>query len=195
MSVASCAMDRCWRWRFVFDVMDLSIEDSQLAVQLDRLDRFWFESFTKIACTFLQYYYDYVLDQLSAFRNRSQHHLTWIHQSTVTHESLNDAQYVDLPLHRLLTRLFDAGHHHNSMIFLYSDHAIKIGPILETESGFHESRLPFLYIYVPDSMYLQDSQGNWMTPDLMRQVLRYNSRQLTSQMDVHATLRCVVVQT
>ena len=106
-----------------------------------------------------QYYYDYILDQFDIFKNRSQHHLTWIHSSTLMHENLNDCQYADQPLHQLLTSLFKADHHNDTLIMLYSDHSIRIGPILETNSGYYETRLPFLYIRVPDSLQLRDQFG------------------------------------
>lgn len=133
-----------------------------------------------------------MLTQLSAFRARSQPHLTWIHQSTVSHEELNNCQYTDGPLYRLLSSLFASKLNENTVIMLYSDHAIRIGPILDTESGFHETRLPFLYIYVPDNIALQSAPDRWLSSEQLRTVLQGNAHRLTSHLDIHATLRHIL---
>ena len=127
---------------------------------------------------------------MAAFRDRHQPHLTWIHQSTVSHEEVNNCQWADGPVVRLLERLFAGGHHRNTVIAFYSDHAIRIGKILETESGFHETRLPFLYLYAPEELRLKsDSDGELLKSKQLRAILAGNSRRLTSHMDLHATLR------
>lgn len=126
---------------------------------------------------------------MTAFRERKQPHLTWIHQSTVSHEEVNLCQWTDGPVVRLLRKIFAQKHSQNTVIIFYSDHAIRIGKILETESGFHETRLPFFYVYVPEELKLRAEDKNILTSADLKSILNENSHRLTSHMDVHATLR------
>ncbi|KAH9405707.1 hypothetical protein TYRP_014001 [Tyrophagus putrescentiae] len=64
-----------------------------------------------------------------------------------------------------------------------------MGPVMVTESGYHESRLPFMYFSIPLSLKLKDENGKAIGETQIRQTLRLNARRLTSQFDVHATLR------
>ncbi|KAI2804525.1 hypothetical protein BLOT_003511 [Blomia tropicalis] len=122
-------------------------------------------------------------------------HLTWIHQSTVSHDDLNSCQNADVPLWRLLTNIFSNGYNNDSIIMICSDHAIRIGDFLQTESGYHETRLPFLYIYVPDRFQIKVTTKNGIKLLNSEQVqikLRENSRMLTSHMDIYATLQHIL---
>ncbi|KAJ6216731.1 hypothetical protein RDWZM_007888 [Blomia tropicalis] len=143
----------------------------------------------------MEHYYDYVLEQLKLFRKRKQNHLTWIHQSTVSHDDLNSCQNADVPLWRLLTNIFSNGYNNDSIIMIYSDHAIRIGDFLQTESGYHETRLPFLYIYVPDRFQIKVTTKNGielLNSEQVRIKLQENSRMLTSHMDIYATLQHIL---
>ncbi|KAI2804527.1 hypothetical protein BLOT_003513 [Blomia tropicalis] len=78
---------------------------------------------------------------------------------------------------------------------VYSDHAIRIGDFLQTESGYHETRLPFLYIYVPDRFQIKVTNKNGielLNSEQVRVKLRENSRMLTSHMDIYATLQHIL---
>ena len=133
---------------------------------------------------FFQFYYDFVYDQLLAFRERRQPHLTFIHMSTVVHEEPNNAAYADEPVRRFLEKIFAANLQQNTAILFYSDHGFRFGPISKTESGYHESRLPFMYWYIPEGLTL----GDGLDAGQIRKNLRTNSRRLASQFDVHSTL-------
>lgn len=63
-----------------------------------------------------------------------------------------------------------------------------------TESGYHESRLPFMYFSIPPSLQLKDENGKAIGDAQIRQILRLNARRLTSHFDVHATLRHLLLQ-
>lgn len=134
-------------------------------------------------------YYDYLIDQMLALRERGQHFLNFIHLSSITHDLLNYAQYADGLVEHFLERIFQHKLHQKTLILFYSDHGIRYGPILRTDSGFQESRMPFMYVYVPEGMRLKDAQGRWMDSREIRAVFTANSRRLSSQFDVHATLR------
>ncbi|XP_017460714.1 PREDICTED: uncharacterized protein LOC108354031, partial [Rhagoletis zephyria] len=132
----------------------------------------------------MEFYYDFVYDQLLAFRERRQPHLTFIHMSTVVHEEPNNAAYADEPVRRFLEKIFAANLQQNTAILFYSDHGFRFGPISKTESGYHESRLPFMYWYIPEGLTL----GDGLDAGQIRKNLRTNSRRLASQFDVHSTL-------
>ncbi|KAF0289114.1 hypothetical protein FJT64_012562 [Amphibalanus amphitrite] len=69
----------------------------------------------------------------------------------------------------------------SSVLILFSDHGMRFGPVMRTELGGYESRMPLLYVILPP----------WYERQYPRRVasLRVNSRRLTTFFDVHATLR------
>lgn len=103
--------------------------------------------------------------------------------STLTHNYFNHAGYADKPFSRLLEQIFHRGYNENSIIILYSDHGLRFGDITFTKAGIYEIRLPYFYIYVPDSLKL-----NGMNAVQLREIVRGNQRKLTSHFDIHATL-------
>ncbi|KAH9405708.1 hypothetical protein TYRP_014002 [Tyrophagus putrescentiae] len=48
----------------------------------------------------MELYFDYLIDQMLAFRQRDQHFLSIVHMASVTHDFLNYAQYADMPVLR-----------------------------------------------------------------------------------------------
>lgn len=100
-------------------------------------------------------YWDYLLDLFQAFQSRSNTvHFTFAHMSTLTHNYFNHAGYADKPFSSFMEKLFTGGHHQNSVIMVYSDHALRFGDAVNTTSNVHEQRLPFFYIYIPDTLTL-----------------------------------------
>src|SRR5690606_25672434 len=91
--------------------------------------------------------------------------------------------YVDRPFKNFLSELFLRGHHENSLIILYSDHAMRFGPEIKTTANLYEQRLLFFYMRVPDSLSLDG-----LDKTQLRNVVRDNQHRLTSHLDVHATL-------
>lgn len=112
-----------------------------------------------------------------------------MHLATLTHDYLNHAQYADQPILRFLKRIFEHQIDKDTVILFYSDHGLRIGPILLTESGYHESRLPFMYLSIPKTLKLKDENGKLIDNVRIREALKTNARRLTSQFDVHATLK------
>ena len=136
----------------------------------------------------MQIYWDYILDMLKAFKARgNQSHFTFSHLSVLSHQQLHLVAYQDRPFHNFLERLFRGGHHENSLIILYSDHALRFGSGLNTTANLYEQRLPFFYIRVPDSLSL-----GGLNASQLREVVRANQHRLTSHLDVHATMMHVL---
>lgn len=79
------------------------------------------------------------------------------------------------------------------LMILLDQHLIVLqGKIVQTDSGFQESRMPFMYIHLPEQLRLRSTsgdEGKWLNVTELREVFRENSRRLTSQFDVHATLK------
>ena len=75
--------------------------------------------------------------------------------------------------------------YNSSILILFSDHGMRAGPIMRTELGGYESRMPFLYVVLPPWYETRH-------PDRVAS-LRTNSRRLTTFFDVHATLRQLLV--
>lgn len=103
--------------------------------------------------------------------------------STLTHNLFNYAGLVDKPFHHFLHRLFAEDHHLNSVIMLYSDHALRFGPVMRTKASIYESKLPFFYIYLPDSLTLSG-----LNATQLRAISRDNQYRLSSHIDLHATM-------
>ena len=75
--------------------------------------------------------------------------------------------------------------YNSSILILFSDHGARFGPVMQTELGGYESRLPFFYVALPP--WYEKRYPQRMTN------LRVNSRRLTTFFDVHATLRDLLV--
>lgn len=137
----------------------------------------------------MELYYDFLLDQMRAFRERKNRFLTFIHMGAISHDHFNYAQYADGPMTRFMRRIFAEHLHNDTLIIFYSDHGIRFGKIVQTDSGFQESRMPFMFFRVPQMMRLKDERGRWQDSEQLRAIFRLNTRRLTSQFDIHATLR------
>lgn len=113
----------------------------------------------------------------------NQPHFIFNQASTLTHDYFNHAGYADRPYASLLKRIFDNDFHKNTVIFLYSDHGLRFGDILRTQSGIYEQRLPFFYMYIPDELVVDGKDAR-----KLRNMLLVNQRRLTSHIDLHATM-------
>jgi len=110
---------------------------------------------------------------------RSQQFFSLFFLGRMTHDSLNNAYYVDDPLHNLLSRLFEEQLLNNTIVFVLGDHGLRYGSFVwGTLMGQMESRLPLMSIYLPPK-YRYDS---WVRN------LKTNQNRLTSNFDIHATL-------
>ena len=139
----------------------------------------------------MQIYYDYLLDLFESYKvHDNQAHFTFAHVSTLTHNYFNHAGYSDKIFSPFLERLFLKKYNENTLILLYSDHGLRFGQVVETRSGIYEQRLPYFYIYIPDSMRIGSVDAKQL-----REVVKANQRKLTSHFDVHATLMHLLLGT
>jgi phosphoglycerol transferase MdoB-like AlkP superfamily enzyme len=76
-----------------------------------------------------------------------------------------------------MTKLFEEDLMDDTVIFFFSDHGIRIGPIRATHSGKVEARLPFMFIHLPTD-----------TKDEYRDNLNVNQHRWTTTFDIHSTL-------
>lgn len=98
--------------------------------------------------------------------------------SRLSHNDINTPGYMDLPLHDLLTKLFQENLVENTYIILMSDHGIRYGPIRQTFTGKLEERLPVFTLRLP---------GGLKHPNVT-----INQHRLTSHFDTHSTLRHIL---
>lgn len=143
------------------------------------------------------FFYDYNLDQMLAFRKRRQHFMIHTHLSSHTHDifnvaSFNDFGYLDHSVHQHLTQIFEHQLNQRTIIIFYSDHGPRFGLPTWTKSFEYETSLPVLYIYFPPELSLRDSGGQQLSNQQLRTIAQINSKRLTSQYDIHATLRHVL---
>ena len=109
---------------------------------------------------------------------RQQKYFLFEFMAHLTHNNVNYAGYADLPVYSLLTKLFDNKLMDNTVLFLFSDHGIRFGRWRMTASGTIEERLPFFYIYLPESFRTKTFHNNLVT----------NAYRLTTPFDIYATL-------
>ena len=95
----------------------------------------------------------------------------------MTHDFYLGGHYMDEPYYQFLSRLLAEGMFENTLILFFSDHGIRYGPLRETHSGELETRLPFIFIRLPentDQSYVEN--------------LMQNQYRLTTHFDIHATM-------
>lgn len=100
--------------------------------------------------------------------------------STVTHDVLNYAGYMDDPTVQLLEDLLRYGTLNKTALIFFSDHGLRFGPIRKTYIGKFEERMPFMYIHFPEWFLKQHPQ---LTENLFQ-----NQKRLITLFDVHETL-------
>ncbi|XP_046386571.1 uncharacterized protein LOC124156217 isoform X2 [Ischnura elegans] len=105
--------------------------------------------------------------------------LTWV--TSLTHDYLNSAGYLDEPQARLLEEIAATGALNRTVVFFISDHGIRWGGIRETYQGKLEERLPFVYAVLPPSLKER-------YPSAVANLRRNARKRLTTPFDLHATL-------
>ncbi|XP_043197394.1 uncharacterized protein LOC122367925 isoform X2 [Amphibalanus amphitrite] len=102
--------------------------------------------------------------------------------STLSHKGpLPFVEAMQARLEEFLIWYRNSPRYNSSIMFLFSDHGMRFGPVMRRELGGYESRLPFFYV-IPPPWYARKF------PERM-EALRTNSRRLTTFFDAHATLR------
>ncbi|KAL3886603.1 hypothetical protein ACJMK2_026587 [Sinanodonta woodiana] len=126
--------------------------------------------------------YDIVLEFfrrfLEKFRNKLRFAFFWNNQ--LSHESYTSLWQGDRPLLEFFQFLKNRGHLNNSILIVLSDHGYRLGGLSTTYIGRLENNLPFLSIYVPESL---KRRFPWIHSNLME-----NSNRLVTVYDIHKTV-------
>ncbi|XP_037086787.1 uncharacterized protein LOC119107448 [Pollicipes pollicipes] len=102
--------------------------------------------------------------------------------SAMSHEGpLTYVSELEDHLHKFLIWYKDTERYNSSIVLFFSDHGMRFGPVMRTELGGYESRMPFFYVLLPPWYAMR-------YPQRVRH-LRANARRLTTFFDAHATLR------
>ena len=116
---------------------------------------------------------------------RQQNYFAYISISEMTHDWTDAGHYLDVPYHTLLNTIFGQNLVDNTVIIFFSDHGFRYGELRKTHVGELESRLPFIFIHIPESVRARHSH-DWLKH------LEVNQHRLTTPFDVHATLTHLV---
>jgi hypothetical protein len=128
---------------------------------------------------YVDYIYKYMLDFGSVYKNQSHFGLFW--SNSFSHEDLSEPSAMDEKTREFLTDLQKRGILNDSIIFFFSDHGTRFGPILKTITGWYENRLPFMFIWLP--AWFQEKYSQFVTN------LKVNRNRLTNTFDLHMTLQ------
>ncbi|XP_055878373.1 uncharacterized protein LOC106061960 isoform X1 [Biomphalaria glabrata] len=99
----------------------------------------------------------------------------------ISHDDITMLRIIDDHVYSFFKKLKDSGHLNNTMMITFSDHGPRYGPIRHSHMGDVENRNPLLIFTMP-TWFLHkypDVAGN----------LKTNTGRLTSQYDIHATVR------
>ena len=108
-------------------------------------------------------------------------HIAIMHYIENSHDGNDRANQLDQDLMNFLKRNYDLGKFKDTAIFLYSDHGSRFSTERMNEQGYTEERMPFFSIYLPESYKIENKEKY--------ENLVKNSQQLTTPLDIHATLR------
>ena len=127
-------------------------------------------------------YLDYTCDLIRGLHNEL--YFTYSFLTRLTHDFLNNAGLLDDVYHRFFDTIHKAGYLNNTIFIFFSDHGIRFGEILQTNQGYLEERLPFMFIVPPP--------GFKDTHPLAYRNLYNNRNKLTTPFDIHATLEMIL---
>ena len=127
---------------------------------------------------------DYVTEFTGKMKKSNKPHFAFAFITRLTHQSVNKAGAGDDLYYNFIKNLDDNGHFENSVLFFFSDHGIRFGPIRETYIGKLEERLPFMFAVFPPWFYDK-------YPHLAAN-LRTNSHRLTTPFDMYETYKDVL---
>ncbi len=126
--------------------------------------------------------FDYFMEFLHKYKDRKFFTFTFLGQ--LTHQYESGMYNLEPYFTRSIQNLSDTGVLNNSLLILFSDHGYRISNYASTEPGYFEARLPFVYLVFPK--WWQEKYPTLYTN------LKLNSRRLTSNFDLYATLFDVV---
>lgn len=125
---------------------------------------------------------DYAESFFDAYPNRPKFSVTVL--SALTHNNMNNIQYIDEDLRQFLINMDTKGHLRNTFIFIVGDHGIRAAAFRASFAGWLEERLPFFSLSVPAS-FLRSNPN-------MREAINRNTDSLTSHFDIYATMRNIL---
>ncbi|ODN02109.1 hypothetical protein Ocin01_04569 [Orchesella cincta] len=126
---------------------------------------------------------DYIVNIASvADSNQIPYFLTsWL--TDLTHDDMNSIQNLDELLSNTILKLLNKGLLKNTILLIMSDHGYRFLNVRETTSGWYEDKLPTMWIKLPASV--AEAHPSWL------EALYYNSRQLSTPYDLHATFKTI----
>ena len=125
---------------------------------------------------------DYTADLVRELRNDLYY--TFLFLTRLSHNYINKAGELDDVYHSFLETIHKAGYLNDTMLIFFSDHGMRWGEILQTNQGYLEERLPFMFILPPPGF--KDKYP------LAYRNLYSNRNKLTTPFDIHATLEMVL---
>ena len=125
---------------------------------------------------------DYTESLFDAYANQSKFSVTVL--SSLSHNNINNVQYIEDDLIVFLSNMKKKGHVSNTFIFILGDHGLRASVYRLSFAGWLEERLPFFAFLAPDSFLRTDADR--------RKAIRENARFLTSHFDIYATLKDIL---
>ncbi|KAL3879132.1 hypothetical protein ACJMK2_031443 [Sinanodonta woodiana] len=125
---------------------------------------------------------DYYRRFVRAYKNQRRFGFSWL--TEICHEFINFLELGDEDIFKFFKFLKEDGHLDRAFLIFYSDHGSRIDDIRNTFVGRIEERMPLLSIIVPNVLLQK-------YPDL-QQNLQENSERLTTNFDLHETLKDIV---
>lgn len=105
--------------------------------------------------------------------------LFWM--NSFSHDDVNLPSAMENSVYNFLTNENFISSLNNTLFVFFSDHGYRFGDIRNTETGWFEERLPFMYILVPEIL-------KNMYPEAYSNLLQ-NTNRLTSPFDIYSTLQ------
>lgn len=161
-------------WLFFDLVANSEIGNGRLfGVPLCYGSRFIFE-------VYLKYMYKFV----ERMQTDGTYFFTIFWTNVMTHQNLNTPLVADQYYSEFLKYMYDNGYLDNTILILNSDHGFRMGSINKMLYGMLESRLPMLYMRVPE--WFLDKYP------LLKNNLVVNTKRLINQFDIHDTLKDLI---
>lgn len=131
---------------------------------------------------YADYVYQYGLDFAVKYKNDPSFGFFWT--NSFSHEDLSMSSSMDTRVVHYLEKLKALGILDSSIVMFFSDHGMRFGPIRNHFIGWLEERLPFFYIWLPETFQKAH-------PDIVSN-LKINRDRLSSPYDVHLTLKHIL---
>lgn len=129
--------------------------------------------------------FDILLRQAKSFLihgNKNQRPtFTFLMNIGVNHQDFNELKMLDTHLSNFILN-FD--NYHNTIFMIMGDHGNRFGPLVETEIGSIEERMPFFGLFLPPSLTIKQ-------PSIAKNLLK-NEYRLTSWFDINLMLHDIL---